>query len=188
MLLALLACATPDAECLPADPEPIDDSLGFRTTEDPGAIAAAIADLPPCLPGEPSDRLDLDRCCADGACVGASRWAVERALGEPSACYGEWGSATRCDWARGISGWFQGGRLVAGPLTDAHYGGRSATGAAMGLSAACFVDELGAPDRATLAEGEGLAQEHMTWYGRGLRLFFVNGEADTLWMDFSHAW
>lgn len=155
--------------------------------------------LAPCVPEDPSDRLDVRNGCADGVCVGMTAAEVTTTLGETPTCLAEYhehlqAQYVACSWASGFSARFQDYDLDELPDEgDPLYGlavvdpwdGTSAEGLGRGVGFGCFVDVLGEPSDFSLThDGAEWRLDTLVWARRGLSAGWDSSEGPwNGWVD-----
>ena len=149
-LFSSLALAAPPAAGAPSlspEAQEVKAELGL-------SVDALVAALPACELRPGDGALDLDRGCVDGACMGDQVPKVVAAF-EATCTETSMGEAGKrlCDTDDGIS-FFDDSTLQRAPSSQLHafylspdYEGRTKAGLGLGLSLACFVQELGTPTK-----------------------------------------
>ena len=159
--------------------DPVDTDVDDEEDEDVEGVLDQLGD---CEKVEANGRIDIERGCADGGCVGMTFDALVGALGRGECqTYESYPGWVGCWWDVGISTSFldedydglpdredrNDGLYVYTP-----YPGSTEDGLGVGASMSCFVEDLGYPDSAQFqSSDEGFLPNVFYWEQLGLYVY-----------------
>lgn len=194
-LLVAIGCGSRDSDepvCREGTELQADGHCHPPLAEFPPSLRDALEALPACVPAPEGGEIELGRGCANGACALDTFDDMRDALGDAVTCEtaSQDNRLVYCTWEEmGIDGLFrdddQNDVPDAGARTDrihllVGYEGRTPGGAGIASNLACWVDELGVPDRLNSVDvGGALVVRELLWDDYGVFAYDVGDDDES---------